>query len=161
MTTTVGYVLVSQVYRKSVGGCGKPGCGDGRYVSDICKPPKLPACRAVCVHTPSLLDQHPECQEYERELAAWQQAHFCEEPTGGTRLGPLHYFRDCHTLNHRGPRRKDARIIELDSGVAEDLGLPVCKECHEKMAPLEQQFAMAPVSPLANTSEKKSGGESC
>jgi len=87
-----------------------------------------------------LLERHPECQEWERQFAAWTAAHKSEEPTGGTRLGPLHYFRDCKTLRTRGPRRKDARIIALTPEVARDLDLHVRKECTARMAPFEQQF---------------------
>ena len=141
---TVGYVLVSRTVRVRDRSCGKAGCvqwkpGMGYQEASLCPMPERPGCRAVCLHGRAA-DQHPECQEYERELAEWQAAHQYEEPTGGTRLGPLHYFGDCRTLLHRGPRRADARIVELDANVAEQLGLPVCKECAAKMAPFEAEI---------------------
>lgn len=95
-------------------------------------------------------NETPEYRAWGSQYKAWEQAHLGERATGGTRLGPLHYFSDCRTLTMRGPRRKDARIIALDSGVAEDLGLPLCKECAAKMAPFEAQV-------LANEGAAKCG----
>src|SRR6266436_8140847 len=122
MNATIGYVLVSHTHRVIWGvPCGAAHCFNFR----LCPEPVRPYCHAACVHRADLLAQHPECQRWE----AWQRAHRREEPTGGTRLGPLHYFSDCQTLLKRGPRREDARVVPLESGVAEALGLPLCKEC--------------------------------
>ena len=85
----------------------------------------------------------PECLEWRRQYDAWLAIHLSERPTGGTRLGPLHYFGDCNTLLKRGPRRDDARIVEIDPETARKLGLPVCKACAAKMAPFEKQFDAA------------------
>lgn len=139
MTTTVGYALVSQTHRVAWRPCSL--CGP--TWRDRCAPPKRPACHAACVPHAERLAEHPECQEWQRRYDAWYAAHHGEEPTGGTRLGPLHYFADCQTLLKRGPRRKDARIVSLESATAAALGLPVCKECAAKMAPFEEQLQEA------------------
>ncbi len=137
MNNAIGYVLVSKTCRSVMHACDAQGCGrDYRY----CATPKRPGCQSVCVHHPARLEEHPECQQWQRDYAAWVAAHFTDEPTGGTRLGPLHYFSDCRTLLKRGPRRADARIVPMDSVTAEALGLPTCKECQRKMAPLEAQM---------------------
>ena len=138
MNEAVGYVLVSQVYRSVRGGCGKPGC-TGRW-KETCPQPERPKCHAVCLNHRNVLEPDPECLEYERLMDQWSRDHIFEEATGGTRMGPLHYFSDCHTLLHRGPRRKDSRIVALDLGTIQDLGLPTCKECAAKMAPLEREM---------------------
>jgi hypothetical protein len=142
--SAVGYVLVSQTYHVRPNAC--PSCPSGpksRFI-DRCEPPERPGCHARCVRDPRELAEHPECQEWQRQYDAWYEAHYHEEPTGGTRLGPLHYFSDCRTLTHRGPRRADARIVSLDFETATALGLPLCKECKAKMAPFEQEFATVP-----------------
>ena len=145
MNTSIGYVLVSKTVHVRQNACGAPGCGDldpkyHSYPVYCYPPPNNLRCHASCVHDPKLLAQHPECQEYRRACDAWHAAHHHEESTGGTRLGPLHYFGDCNTLLKRGPRRSDARIVTLDAATAETLGLPVCKECRKKMAPFEEQM---------------------
>lgn len=151
MKTTIGYVLVSKTVHIRPNACGKPGCVDGfepkTYRSLLCPIPERPGCHARCVRDPRELAQHPDCQQWQRDYDAWYKAHHHEEHTGGTRLGPLHHFGDCKTLLHRGPRRKDARIIEIDHGTAQDLGLPTCKECAARMRPFEKQFEKAEAVP--------------
>jgi hypothetical protein len=136
--TTVGYVLVSHVHQTVWRSCGKPNCGPNPVSG--CRFPERPGCHARCIRDARELAQHPDCQEWQKAFEAWQEAHYHSIQQGGTRLGPLHYFRDCRTLATRGPRRKDARIVALDPGTAEDFGLPTCKECTARMAPLEAQF---------------------
>lgn len=141
METQVGYVLVSKVARTRVRDCEECKFQPHGY----CPPPPRPGCHAVCVPSPSLLSQHPECQEWLRKYQAWEKVHYFTEHTGGTRLGPLHYFSDCHTLLKRGPRRAEtSRIVPLDAEAVRVLDLPVCKECKSKMAPFEAQLPAVP-----------------
>jgi len=135
--SAVGYVLVSQVHTTVKERC--PNWPTGRR--RICPWPKLPRCNAHCLHDEDHARRHPECSQYEIEVREWERAHpDIVVPAGGTRLGPLHYFQDCHTLLHRGPRRSDARIVAVEADVSADFGLPVCKECQSKMAPLERLY---------------------
>lgn len=141
---TVGYALVSRVYRtimRSCENCGKRGQWD------VCPPPKRPGCHATCVRDPRLLAQHPECQEWQRDYDAWETTHYYQEPNGGTRLGPLHYFSDCKRLAPRN-RREDAKVIELDSAMVQALDLPPCKECRAKLAGYEEQMAGVAVAAM-------------
>lgn len=82
-------------------------------------------------------------------MRMWQKSHQTEEPTGGTRIGPLHYFSECGILLRPGPRRKDARVVSIDAGMANLLGLPICKECIRKMAPFEEQMGACAISVVA------------
>lgn len=135
MNTTVGYVLVSPT--RTVGYARCPDCPPNRR----CESPPYPQCRLSCVHDPRALALHPECQAYDKATAEWNRKHPQEWfHTGGTRLGPLHYFKDCITLLKRGPRSPEARVVALDPGIAQDFGLPLCKECQAKMAPFESQL---------------------
>ena len=147
MNTSVGYVLVSQVFKTEWKTC--PNCRSPKW-DGRCAPPKQPRCHAVCIPHQELLAQHPECQQYQRDFEAWHAAHFYEASTGGTRVGPLHYFSDCTTLLKRGPRRADARIVPVTSEMAAAFAFPICKECAAKMAPLEQALRM-PVEPISDS----------
>ncbi len=138
MNTKVGYVLVSHVYSTSLIRCSA--CASSGSRTDFCPQPRRPLCHAACVRDPKLLAEHPECQEWQRAEEAWVAAHVTEERTGGTRLGPLHYFADCPTLGKRGHRRADARIIAINSDMAQALDLDVCKHCQAQMAPFETQM---------------------
>ncbi len=133
--SAVGYVLVSKTMRQHYRNC--PNCKS--HAHGFCPMPDRPRCHASCVRDPRMLEQHPECQEWEKRQAAWVAAHYTEEHTGGTRLGPLHYFSDCRTLLKRGPRRADARIVPMDMEMVRALDLPICKECISKMLPFESQ----------------------
>jgi hypothetical protein len=133
MDTEIGYVIVSQVYSYPFRKC--PNCTD---IS--CEQPRRPGCHARCVVSPRLLEEHPDCQEWQRKMAEWTAAHTEAVHTGGTRLGPLHHFQDCKILLRRAPRREDARVIPIDSQTAALLNLPLCKECKKRMAPFEEQF---------------------
>jgi hypothetical protein len=136
---TIGYALVSQVFSTYRHGCDKPGCGTYGPYHGVCEYPKAPACHGACIPHAHRLEEHPECQEYQRAMAKWNADHFSERPTGGTRVGPLHYFRDCRTLTTRGnARRKDSRIVEFDDEAVEALQLPICKECVAKMNALAE-----------------------
>lgn len=135
---TVGFVLVSQVYRTVHHSCGAPGCG----TPNICSIPERPRCQAVCVQDPKLLGQHPGCQEWQRRYEFWVDAHYTQELNGGTRLGPLHYFSDCQWVKKPRNARPDARIVEVDAETASALRLPICKECAAKMAPFENQVGV-------------------
>jgi hypothetical protein len=87
------------------------------------------------------MGESPEYRGWQARYEEWDAAHTKREPTGGTRLGPSHYFRDCDTLLHRGPRGPEARIVALDFETAQALRLPICKECKAKMASFERQIA--------------------
>lgn len=130
MTTNTGYVLVSQVFKTTLNSC--PKCTHSEH---ICETPFYASCSPA---RDLLATTNPE--QRRRAWEDWRTAHETEEPTGGTRLSPLHYFSDCQTLLKRGPRRKDARIVEMAPDVAQSLGLPLCKECKARMAPFERQF---------------------
>lgn len=132
----VGYVLVSQVVHGSVfNSCGRHGCVSW---DKKCPYPERPrGSTAVCVPSRSALLAGPD-KQYAEALAQYHREHYHEEPTGGTRLGPLHYFHDCHTLLKRGgARRKDARIIGVTIEMISLLQLPVCKQCYAKIAEME------------------------
>jgi len=135
--SAIGYVLVSHTYKTSWRSCGLIGCGTSPVTG--CPYPETPACHARCVHHHEELEKHPECQDWQRRYNGWYEAHHHEEATA-TRLGPLHYFRECKTLTHRGPRRADAEIVALDAETAKMFRLTMCKECAAKMAPFEKQF---------------------
>ena len=124
--STVGYVLVSpQVNRRWVP------CADAPRFSTFCG-----GCTPTCVPSRStiLADRH---------------AHEIEIPTGGTRLGPLHYFQDCSSLTgKRGGNygRPDARVIGLPIEFLELLALPVCKTCEKRLAAMEASCELEPQS---------------
>jgi len=140
METNVGYVLVSRtvnyIYRRCVNCESQPG--------GHCPTPTRSGV-VVCVparNAPLSQDSLSQ-EEFKRRSDQHFEAHFTEECTGGTRLGPLHYFSDCSTLLKRGPRRADARIVSLNAETARALGLPLCKQCKAKMAPFEEQLPAA------------------
>src|SRR5258706_1602106 len=89
METNVGYVLVSKTMRGDWHHC--PDCASQLR---LCPIPETPGCHAACVRDPKLLAEHPDCQAWQRKYEDWVTAHRTEEHTGGTRLGPLHYFSD-------------------------------------------------------------------
>jgi hypothetical protein len=141
----VGYVLVSQTHHILEKCCGKPNCG--LYPLGLCPIPGHvePAGQRRCTPYRGSRD----CAAYQR----WYTEHHEEIPTGGTRLGPLHYFSDCRTLLYRGPRRKDARIVGLPLETIALLSLPVCKECASKLSEMER---LNPVeTDVAHTSEMR------
>ncbi len=138
-----GYVVASQVYSSRWESCGKLGCmapGEWR----ACKPPQAPAgVFPTCSPSRQLMEQHPD---YFKAYDQWVSEHRKEHHTGGTRLGPFHYFSDCNTLLHKGPRRADARIVALDHDVAKALNLPTCKACATRMAELEKLLVGEPAA---------------
>ncbi len=144
---TIGYALVSKTVHVRRCSCGKEGCGP-RW-DQFCPAPQRPqGATPICVPSRgSILAEDSEQAAYARRYEVWDAAHTVEEPTGGTRVGPLHYFGDCTTLLKRGPRRTDSRIVEFTAEIAEILGLPICKECTRKMAPFEAQVSARDAEP--------------
>jgi len=140
MNTDIGFVLVSQVHHTIRAAC--PKCPPSRR----CERPPYPNCRAICIHDPSELAKHHECQEYERLSKAWDKAHpDVMVPNGRTSVGPLHYFRECMSLGRRGnARRPDSRIVAVNREMAEALALAICETCQARMAPFEKQLEDSP-----------------
>jgi hypothetical protein len=88
------------------------------------------------------LAEHPECQQYERDYDVWYATHYYNFKQGGTRVGPMHYFRDCRSLRQGDKtKREDARVLELTPELAEALQLQICPQCRERMFPFEAQMA--------------------
>lgn len=125
MNNEIDFALVSQVHNSARVKCSKCPRG-GRYF--LCNYPDAPACKAACAHDPE------EC-----DVDAWEKAHpVVAVPNGRTNIGPVHYFRDCKGLKPR--QQGHGRVVGLDAGTIEALGLPVCERCTERMAPLERQM---------------------
>ena len=138
----VGYAVSSPVTSYGLKQC--PDCPvkpTGAPYRDFCSQPPRPRCHARCIYDPRELAAHVDCQEYERSMQAWKEAHTHEYREGGTRISAMHFFRDCERMRRGEKRRRsDARVLELTAEVAQTLQLELCSLCRDRMLPFEQQM---------------------
>jgi hypothetical protein len=135
METVIGYVLVSKTHQHTWKNC--PDCAIRQcHRPDFQELAGIPLCspeRSAVLSKHSTQEHH----QLNKLQKAWIERHTLAVPTGGTRLGPRHYFSDCLTLTKRGPRRSDARIVAMNAEALEALDLPLRKQCAARMAPIE------------------------